>query len=104
MGSLDPVPPASNSLPIALWKGTRSSVTKYPLCNFVSYQSLSPSLSSFISHLSSVSIPKTIKDALSDPIWLTTMELKIEALFLGTCSSSSYQRAYWLQMGMHCQI
>jgi hypothetical protein len=31
-------------------------------------------------HLSNVSIPKTVRDALSDPGWRTEMELEMEAL------------------------
>jgi hypothetical protein len=58
--SLDPLPLASDSLPIALRKGTRSCTTKHPINQFVSTNSLSPSHSCFISHISTVSTPKTV--------------------------------------------
>jgi hypothetical protein len=79
--SPDPVlPPASDSLPIALWKGTCSCTTQHPINQFVSTSSLSPSLSCFISHLSSISIPKTVHDALSHSSWRQAMELEMRAL------------------------
>jgi hypothetical protein len=57
---------ASETLPIALRKGTRSWTTQHPIGQFVSTSSLSPSHACFISHLSTVSTPKTVQDALSD--------------------------------------
>jgi hypothetical protein len=73
-------PPASDSLPIALRKGTRSCTTQHPISQFVSASSLSPSPSCFISHLSSISIPKTVYDALSHSGWRQAMELEMRAL------------------------
>jgi hypothetical protein len=73
-------PPASDSLPIALRKGIRSCTTQHPISQFVSASSLSPSLSCFISHLSSISIPKTVHDALSHSGWRQAMELEMRAL------------------------
>jgi hypothetical protein len=78
--SSDPLPLASDSLPIALRKGTRSCTTKHPISQFVSTSSLSPSHSCFISHLSTISIPKTVQDALSDSGWRQAMELKMKDL------------------------
>jgi hypothetical protein len=78
--SSDPLPPASDSLPIALRKGTRSCTTKHPINQFVSTNSLSPSHSCFISHLSTVSTPKTVQDALFDSGWRQAMELEMKAL------------------------
>jgi hypothetical protein len=78
--SSDPLPPASDSLPIALQKGTRSCTTKHPISQFVSISSLSPSHSCFISHLSTVSTPKTVQDALPDSGWRQAMELEMKAL------------------------
>jgi hypothetical protein len=78
--SSDPVSPlASDPLPITLWKGKRSCTTQHPISQFVSTSSLSPSLSCFISHLSSISIPKTVRDALSDSGWRQAMELEMKA-------------------------
>ena len=74
-----PCTPASDSLPIAHQKDTRSYVTKHLISNFVLCQSLSP-FSCFISTLSGVSIPKTLQNALSDPGWRHPLELKMTAL------------------------
>ena len=63
--SSDSLSLASDSLSIALRKGTRSCTTKHPISQFVSSSSLSPSHSCFISHFSTVSTPKTMQDALS---------------------------------------
>jgi hypothetical protein len=54
-------------------------VTKHPIDNIVLCQCLS-FFSCFISTLSSVSIPKTVQDALSNPGWRKAMELKMQAL------------------------
>ena len=65
--SPDPMPlPASDHFPIALRKGKRSCTTQHPMSQFVSTSSLSHSLSCFIFHLFSVSIPKTAQAALSN--------------------------------------
>jgi hypothetical protein len=81
LSSTDPVlPPPSTDLPIAKRKGTRSCTTKHPISQFVSTSSLSPSLSCFVSHLSSISIPKIVQAALSDSGWRQAMELEMKAL------------------------
>ena len=56
-------------LPIAIWKGTRSSHNPHLIYNFLTYHCLSSPYSSFISTLSSVSLPKTMHEALSHPGW-----------------------------------
>jgi hypothetical protein len=55
-------------------------VTKHPIGNFVSYQSLSASFSCFISMLSSVSSPKTVQDALYNSGWRKAIELQMQAI------------------------
>ncbi|KAK2391898.1 putative mitochondrial protein [Trifolium repens] len=67
-----PVEP-SDDLPIALHKGKRSTANPYPVYNFLSYHRLSPSYVAFVSALSSVSIPKTVHEALSHPGWKQAM-------------------------------
>lgn len=52
--------------PIALRKGTRT-CTKRPICNFVSFDLLSPVYRSFVSSLDQVQVPSTIEDAFRDP-------------------------------------
>jgi hypothetical protein len=66
------------SLPIAQRKGVRS-CTHHPVSDFVSYQHLSSSYRSFVSKLSSVSIPRNLHEALNDPKWRTAMHEEMEA-------------------------
>ncbi|CAM8951545.1 unnamed protein product [Rhodiola kirilowii] len=66
-------------LPIALRKGTRS-CTKYPLSNFVSYKSISPSYRAFVSQMSSVVIPNSVEEALNAPEWKEAILEEIKAL------------------------
>lgn len=51
---------------------------KHPISRFLSTSSLSPSLPCFITHLSRISIPKTVHDALSNSGWWGNMELEVE--------------------------
>lgn len=75
------VPPEpSNDLPIALHKGKRSTVNPHPVYNFLSYHQLSPSYFAFVSALSSVSIPKTVHEALSHQRWKQAMIDEMVAL------------------------
>ena len=62
-------------LPIALHKGTR-----HPISHFVSYDSLSPGYSTFVSSLSFVSLPKSVPEALSHPGWQAAMVEEMSAL------------------------
>lgn len=57
------VPPYLNSLPIALHKGKHGCIS-HPICNFVSYEHLSLSLCAFTAFVSSVIVPKSVKEAL----------------------------------------
>lgn len=68
------------SLPIAQRKGA-SSCTHYPISDFVSYQHLSQSYCSFVSNLTSMSIPRNLREALKDPKWRIAMQ---EELFTKT--------------------
>ncbi|KAK2998527.1 hypothetical protein RJ639_023483 [Escallonia herrerae] len=78
--SSDP-PPTDLDLPIGLRKGKRHcTLPKYLIANFISYDHLSSSSSSFIVYLNSVSIPKTVKEALSHPGWHNAMLEEIQAL------------------------
>jgi hypothetical protein len=67
------------SLPIAQRKGVRS-CTHHPISDFVSYQHLLPSYRSFVSKLSSVSIPRNLQEALNDPKWRIAMQEEMKAL------------------------
>lgn len=65
--SLDSVPTPITNSPIASHVGNESTRNTYPLYNFVSYHRLSPTYNVFVSSLSTFSIPKTIREALSHP-------------------------------------
>jgi hypothetical protein len=67
-------------LPIAIRKGNRSTRNPYPIYNFLSYHRLSPTYCAFVSALSSVSIPKTIQEALSHPGWRQAILDEMSAL------------------------
>jgi hypothetical protein len=92
------------ALPITLRKGKCSCATQHTISQFVSTSSLSLSLSSFISHLSSASIPKTMQDALFDSSWGHAMELEMKALHQnGTWElvPLSPNKKTLLQIGLH---
>ena len=59
-----PVLPSLTNLPIAIQKGAHSSRNSHPIYSFLAYHCLSSSYSVFISTLSSVSLPKSMQDAL----------------------------------------
>ncbi|PNY13664.1 receptor-like protein kinase [Trifolium pratense] len=63
------IPAPTPDLPIVIRKGNRSTRNPHPIYNFLSYHRLSPTYCAFVSALSSVSIPKTIQEALSHPGW-----------------------------------
>ena len=63
--TLDPV--SNDDLPITLRKGKRQCV--HPISSFCSYNHLSSHSCSFIAFLDFISLPKTVCEALSHPIW-----------------------------------
>jgi len=65
---VDPPDPSVDLL-IALCKGNRSTSNPHPIYNFLSYHRLSPLHHAFVSAVSTISIPKTVKEALSHPGW-----------------------------------
>ena len=71
--SLAPVPQSFDDLPIAIWKGTRSTSNPHLVYNFLSFHRLSLPYFAFISTLSSVSTPKSTSEALSHPGWKQAM-------------------------------
>nr|XP_009789918.1 PREDICTED: uncharacterized protein LOC104237459 [Nicotiana sylvestris] len=75
-----PDPPGDLDLPIALRKGIRTCKSTYSIANFVSYDHLCPASRSLIVSLDSVSIPKTVKEALNQPGWSEAMLGEIQAL------------------------
>ncbi|OIT33895.1 hypothetical protein A4A49_63580, partial [Nicotiana attenuata] len=77
-----PDPPDNLDLLIALRKGTRTCKSTYSVANFVSYDHLSSTSRSTIASLDSISVPKTVKEALNHPGWSDAMleETEIHAL------------------------
>ncbi|XP_019151774.1 PREDICTED: uncharacterized protein LOC109148479 [Ipomoea nil] len=71
--------PATSS-PITSRVGNRSSRNPFPIYKFISYDRLSPSYNAFITCLSSVSAPKSVKEALSNPGWRQAMVDEMAAL------------------------
>ena len=72
---MDPPSPSTSShnsdsdWPIAIRKGTRSTRNSHPIYNFLSYHRLSPTYTSFVFSLSSLTIPSTVHEALDHPGW-----------------------------------
>jgi len=76
---VDPPDPSVDLL-IALCKGNRSTSNPHPIYNFLSYHRLSPLHHAFVSAVSTISIPKTVKEALSHPGWRQAMIDEMNAL------------------------
>jgi len=62
-------------IPIGIFiqKGIRSTHNALPIYNFLSYHCLSLSYCSFISFVSSITIPKSVKEALDHLGWWQVM-------------------------------
>ncbi|WVY93382.1 hypothetical protein V8G54_032470 [Vigna mungo] len=75
-----PTPANESDLPIALRKGIRSTRNPSPHYTVLSYHRLSPSFYTCLSSISSVSIPKSVGDALSHPGWRQAMLDELSAL------------------------
>jgi hypothetical protein len=71
-----------DDLPIALRRQSRTcqSKYKYPISNYVSSHRLSDSYIAFANHLSSVSTPDNLQNALGNPKWKSVMVEEMEAL------------------------
>ena len=70
---------SSLDIPIAPSRGTRS-CTKHPICNYVSYDNLSPQFRAFTASLDSTIIPKDIYTALKCPEWKNAVMEEMKAL------------------------
>lgn len=68
--------------PITLRKGVQScqSQVKYPLGQYVSYDKLGTQYKSFVSTLTSITIPRNVDEALGSEEWKRVMDEEIEAL------------------------
>ena len=79
--SLILVPQPSDDLPIAIWKGTRSTSNPHHVYNFLSFHCLSLPYFAFVSTLPSVSTPKSTSEALSHLGWKQAMTKEMDALY-----------------------
>lgn len=81
---LDSVNNAENDLdlPIAVRKKKRECTGRslYPISQFVSYQNISAKHKSFLSHLNTITIPKSVSEALQDKEWENAMKVEMDAL------------------------
>ena len=70
------------NLPIALRKGTKKCTQRplYPLSHFMSYEKLSHNHKTFLTHLNTIAIPKTVSEALSHVEWRNAIKVEMEAL------------------------
>jgi len=74
------VPTTEFDIPIALCKGMRSTRNHSPHYATLSYHRISPSFYTCLSSISSLSIPKSLGDALAHPGWHQTMLDELSAL------------------------
>ena len=74
--TLDPI--FSDDLPIALRKGKHQCI--HPISSFCSYNHLSSRSCSFIASLDSISLPNTVREALSHPSWRSAMVKEMQTL------------------------
>ena len=79
--SPDPVPQSPDDLPIAFWKGTRSTCNLHPIYTFLSYHVLSLPYFAFVSTLSSLFTLKSTSEALFYLGWKQAMAEEMEALY-----------------------
>ena len=86
--------PSPVDLPIAVRKGTHSSRNPHPIYNFLTNHRLSSPNSAFISTLSSVSLPKTVHEALSHPSLKQTMLEEMATLL--NCWNYGSLLEWWL--------
>jgi len=75
-----PVPTTKSDLPIALRKGMRSTRNHSPHYAALSYHRISPSFYTCLLSISSLSIPKSLGDALAHPGWRQAMLDELSAL------------------------
>ncbi|RVW56301.1 Retrovirus-related Pol polyprotein from transposon TNT 1-94 [Vitis vinifera] len=73
-------PSSDLDLPISLRKGKRHCKSIYSIANFVSYDHLSSSSGVLVASIDSISVPKTVTEALNHPGWKNAMLEEICAL------------------------
>lgn len=71
---------SNHGQPPVRYEPNLQSKIKYPISNYVSSHKLSRSYKSFVSQLSSISIPSNVQEALADPKWTKAMVEEMAAL------------------------
>ena len=71
-----PAPKVEPDLPIAICKGIHSTHNRFPHYTALSYHRLSQPFYTCLSSISSISIPKSVGDALAHPGWRQAMLMK----------------------------
>ncbi|GAB2290786.1 hypothetical protein Dimus_038119 [Dionaea muscipula] len=79
LDSFSLAPSSDFDVPITLRKGQRRCTT-YPLSTYLSYAGVSSSLQAFISTLDSVTVSRSLVEALSSPTWTQAMSEKMASL------------------------
>lgn len=70
----------TRGIPKSTYEPELSSKVKYPMSHYVSNHRLSESNMSFVNQLSTVSIPNSVQEALSDPRWKAAMNEEMKSL------------------------
>ena len=87
LSSPAPILQRPDDLRISIQKGTHSTCNPHPIYNFLSYHHLSLTYFSFVSTLSSISIPTSTSEAFSHSGWKLAMVEEMDAL----CSSGTWK-------------
>lgn len=73
-------PRSTRGIPKPTYEPELSRKVKYPMSHYVSNHRLSESNMSFVNQLSTVSIPNSVQEALSDPKWKVAMNEEMKSL------------------------
>ena len=73
-------PRQTRVIPKPTYEPELSSKVKYPMSHYVSNRRLSESNKSFVNQLSTVSIPNSVQEALTDPMWKAAMNEEMKSL------------------------
>ena len=68
--------------PIEIRKGVRECRDRplYPMCNFISYEGLSPNYRAFVVNLATIPVPNSIHEAIKVPEWRAAVYEEVRAL------------------------
>jgi len=81
------MPTNSEDFPIAIRKGVKTCIQRprHPLSHFMSYDKLSSNHRSFLTHLNTITIPKTANEALNSKKLRKAMKVEIHKRKLVGC-------------------